>query len=99
MGEFFSSSTAISRQATPATNWELMNTQTRNLLDTLSRIGRVLWKLYGLAWFAVIIPVIFYMGIALCRAMGTLYVVTFGPIGGAILLIAASLGLVAGSFL
>jgi hypothetical protein len=68
-----------------------MNTQTRNLFNTLPRVGRMLWKLYGLAWFAVILPVVFYTGIALCLAMGTLYVVFFGPVGGAILLIAAIL--------
>lgn len=68
-----------------------MNTHTRNLLDALTRIRRVLWKLYGLAWFAVILPVVFYTGIAWCLAMGTFYVAIFGPIGGAILLLAALL--------
>ncbi|GHO93645.1 hypothetical protein KSF_036930 [Reticulibacter mediterranei] len=68
-----------------------MNTQTRNRFNTALRVGRVLWKLYGLAWFAIILPVVFYTGIALCLAMGTLYVAIFGPIGGAILLLAAIL--------
>ena len=49
----------------------------------------MLWKLYGLAWFAIIIPVLCYTGIALCLALGTLYVLIFGPVAGTILLIAA----------
>jgi len=68
-----------------------MNTQTRNLLNTLTLVGRMLWKLYGLAWFAIILPIIFYTGVAWCVAMGTLYVAIFRPIGAAILLLAVIL--------
>jgi hypothetical protein len=68
-----------------------MNNQTRKLLNRALRTGRVLWKLYGLAWFAVIIPVVFYTGFALCWAMSMLYLAILGPAGGAALLIAAIL--------
>ncbi len=61
----------------------------RNSLNTLPRAGRILWKFYGLAWFAIIIPVLCYTGIALCLAVGTLYVLIFGPVAGTLLLVAA----------
>jgi hypothetical protein len=68
-----------------------MNDPAMNVLKKACRVGRVIWKLYGLAWLIVTLPIVFYTVIAETLTLSWLYFAFFGVTGGAILLVVAIL--------